>query len=344
MSNDSLDTSTRAFIIAEAGVNHNGSMELAAKLIDAAVAAGVDAVKFQTFKTEKLVTRLAGKAGYQRETTNKNESQFEMLKKLELSYEQHLKLIEYCKQKEIMFLSTPFDEESIDMLEAIGVEIYKVSSGDLTNMPMLKYLSKKGKPIILSSGMATMVEINEALHWIRSEGNEKIAVLHCNTSYPTPMTDVNLNAIRKMKEVLNVPIGYSDHTLGIEIPIAAVAIGASIIEKHFTIDRSLPGPDHKASLQADELKLMVKYIRNVEKAMGKWEKTITKSEAENIEIARKSVVANTNITKGCIINEDNITIKRPGTGIEPKYYYEIVGKKAKRDISIDDVITWEDIC
>ncbi len=328
------------FIIAEAGVNHNGDITLAKKLIDAAKDAGADAVKFQTFKASSLVSQQAPKAAYQIQNTDKNETQLEMIKKLELSADDHLLLQKYSQDNEITFLSSAFDLESIDFLESIGMDIYKIPSGEITNLPYLKKIGSLNKEIILSTGMATLEEIQIALSILQDSGasKEKITVLHCNTEYPTPMRDVNLNAMNTIKQKLGVSIGYSDHTLGIEISIAAVALGAKVIEKHFTLDRNLPGPDHKASLEPIELKKMVDSIRNIEMALGNGEKTPSESEKKNTIVARKSIVAKTNIKKGELLSEKNITTKRPGSGISPMKWEEVLGQKAIRGFSKDELI------
>ena len=328
------------FIIAEAGVNHNGSVELAKKLIDAAKDAGADAVKFQTFKAESVVVKDAQKAEYQKETTGEG-SQYEMIKKLELAEEDFRELADYAEKKDIMFLSSPFDKESVDLLYELDVPAFKVGSGEITNFSLLRYIAKKGMPIILSTGMSILGEVEEALDVIRSEGVEDIILLHCVSNYPARIEDVNLRAMGTLKQAFKLPVGFSDHTLGITAPIAAVALGACVIEKHFTLDRNLPGPDHKASLEPDELKEMVKAIREVEKALGNGIKKPTKEEEEVKKVARKSIVAKVDISKDEIITEDMLDVKRPGTGIEPKYLKFIIGRKAKEDIKKDDVIRFE---
>lgn len=328
-------------IIAEAGVNHNGDLQLAKQLIDAAADAGVDYVKFQTFKSEKLVSKNAQKADYQKKNTeDANESQLKMLQKLELSEANHLELIEYCKSKNIKFLSTAFDLESIDFLNKLNIDLFKVPSGEITNYPYLEKIGSLGKPVIISTGMATLDEIGQALAIVIKNGTprHKITVLHCNTEYPTPMHDVNLNAMQTIGETYSVKIGYSDHTLGIEVPIAAVALGARVIEKHFTLDKTLPGPDHKASLEPSELKAMVKAIRNIEDALGDFEKEPTPSELKNKDIARKSIVASQAISKGDTFTKANITTKRPGNGISAMEWPNIIGTKAKKDYLEDDLI------
>ena len=331
----------KVFIIAEAGVNHNGSIELAKKLIDVASESGVDAVKFQTFKTELCISKDAKKAEYQVENTGDAvETQFEMVKKLELSEEMHNELIAYCKQKNIMFLSTPFDHDSIDMLDKLGLEIFKIPSGEITNLPYLRHIGRLGKKVVLSTGMADMGEIEDALDVLYEAGTKKenITVLHANTMYPTPMEDVNLKAMVTIGNTFDIAYGYSDHTLGIEVDIAAVAMGATCIEKHFTLDKSMEGPDHKASLEPDELKAMVKAIRNIELALGCSIKKPSKSETPNKEVARKSIVAKTAIKKGENLTEENITIKRPGNGINPMRWDEIVGTVALKDYAEDELI------
>ena len=329
------------FIIAEAGVNHNGSTEFAKKLIDVAVEAGVDAVKFQTYKAEKLVSKNTKKAQYQKENMDSNDdSQFNMLKKLELDADTHHELIEYCNSKNIMFLSTPFDHDSIEMLDNLGLKIFKIPSGEITNLPYLRHIGSLEKKVILSTGMADMGEIEDALDILINAGTLKknITVLHANTMYPTPMEDVNLNAMLSIGKAFDVAYGYSDHTLGIEVDIAAVAMGASCIEKHFTLDKTMEGPDHKASLEPDELKAMVKAIRNIELALGNGVKKPSKSEIPNIEVARKSIVTQRPIKKDEIFSEENLTIKRPGNGISPMLWDEIVGTVATRDYEEDELI------
>ena len=328
------------FIIAEAGVNHNGSIELAKQLIDVAVEAGVDAVKFQTFKAENLVSKSAQKAEYQKETTDNKESQFEMIKKLELDVDTHYELIEYCNSKNIMFLSTPFDLDSIELLDKLGLEIFKIPSGEITNLPYLRKIGALDKQVILSTGMADIGEIEDALDVLIDAGasKEKITVLHANTMYPTPMEDVNLRAMVTIGNTFDVAFGYSDHTLGIEIDNAAVAMGAQVIEKHFTLDKSMEGPDHKASLEPYELKVMVKAIRNIEIALGSKVKKPSKSEKSNMEVARKSIVAKCTIQKGELLSEENLTVKRPGNGINPMRWDEIVGTVSQKNYEVDELI------
>ena len=307
-------------------------------MIDVAVKAGADAVKFQTFRAEQLVCQSAKKADYQMETTDSTESQFEMLKKLEMSYSDHVELISYCKKKNIQFLSTSFDVDSLKMLDRLGVPLIKIPSGEITNYPLLVAAAKTKKPIILSTGMSDLEEIAEAIHVLKANGGERIVLLHCNTEYPTPMKDVNLRAMDTMRERFHLLVGYSDHTLGIEVPIAAVALGATVIEKHFTLDKKMKGPDHKASLEADQLKAMVEAIRNIEVALGSKEKSATTSEKKNMEVARKSIVAAGDIKKGEKFSENNLTTKRPGNGISPMKWNEILGKTADRDYKKDELI------
>ena len=326
------------FIIAEAGDNHNGNFDLALQLVDKAAEAGADCVKFQTFVTENVISKFAEKADYQKQTTGENESQYEMVKKLELSFEQFRLIQKYSQKKNIMFLSTPFDLDSIDFLEEIQIPFWKISSGEITNLPYLEKIAKTGKDIIMSTGMCTMEEIEAALSVLREHGAGKITLLHCNTEYPTPFEDVNLRAMQEMKEAFGVPVGYSDHTVGIEVPIAAAAMGASVIEKHFTLDKNMEGPDHKASLEPEELKQMVCSIRNIEQAMGSGKKQPSPSEKKNISIARKSIVAKRKIKQGEQLTEDNLYIKRPGDGISPMRWYEIIGMAAVKDFEEDELI------
>jgi N-acetylneuraminate synthase len=335
----------KVLIIAEAGINHNGNLELAKKLIDVAASAGVDYVKFQTFKAEKLVSKSARKADYQIENTgDKEESQFEMIKKLELDRGMHDVLIGYCKTKNIKFLSTAFDLDSIDMLEELNIDLFKIPSGEVTNLPYLQKIASKDKPIILSTGMCNLADIEGALNVLCKNGarRENITVLHCNTEYPTPMNDVNLNAMNTIASSFKVDVGYSDHTLGIEIPIAAVAKGAVCIEKHFTLNRNMEGPDHRASLEPDELRQMVKSIRNIEKALGNGIKRPSASEQKNIVIARKSIHIVRKLEKGDIITLENLEMKRPGSGISPMDLELVVGKKATRVLEEETLLTFKD--
>jgi len=331
---------TKTLIIAEAGINHNGDMNLARKLIDVAAEAGADCVKFQTFVADRLLTPHAKKAGYQNQTTGQNESQYSMIRKLELTREMHEELIEHCSSREIQFFSTGFDQESVDLLVELGLDCFKIPSGEITNRPYLRHIGKYGKPVILSTGMANLDEIEAALRILEEAGtpHNNITVLHCNTEYPTPMNDVNLRAMLTIRDALSVQVGYSDHTMGIEVPIAAVAMGAMIIEKHFTLDRNLSGPDHKASLEPDEFKAMVDAIRNIEMAMGDGIKRASLSEAKNKPIARKSIVAACAILEGEVFSETNLSVKRPGTGLSPMRWDEVMGCKAPRDFAANELI------
>ena len=338
----------RTFIIAEAGVNHNGNMNTAIKLIDMAKKAGADAIKFQTFKSERLVTRSTPKAKYQKANTGSGESQLEMLKRLELTSDNFKRLFSYCRKKNIIFMSTPFDEKSADMLDRLGMGIFKIPSGEITNKPLIQHIAAKNKPIILSTGMSYLSEVEKAVRWIyeiwnKSGFNQQLTLLHCVSNYPAHAADVNLYAMNTLKAAFGLSVGYSDHTLGIEIPIAAVAIGAKVIEKHFTLDRNMKGPDHKASLEPDELKAMVKAIRNVEKAMGDGIKRPTEKEEETRIIARRSLVAKRGIKKGDVIRSGDIIIKRPGSGILPEFKDIIKGMKAEKNIKADSVIKWGDL-
>ena len=328
------------FIIAEAGVNHNGSIKLAKQLVDVAVNAGADAVKFQTFKAADLVIKNAQKAEYQKRTTGSEESQFDMIKKLELNDKSHKELISYCNKKKIMFLSSPFDIDSIKFLYDLGLQIFKIPSGEITNLPYLREIGKLNRKVILSTGMANLEEIKDAIDILKTEGTQKdnITVLHANTMYPTPMRDVNLKAMLTIGETFDINYGYSDHTLGIEVDIAAVAMGAKCIEKHFTLDKNLEGPDHKASLEPDELKSMISAIRNIEIALGSSIKKPTESEISNIQIARKSIVTKTKIKKGDTLNDKNLSTKRPGSGISPMRWDNIVGTKAKKNYNEDELL------
>ena len=326
------------FIIAEAGDNHNGSFELALKLVDVAKEAGADCVKFQTFVTEEIISKYAAKAEYQKETTGAEESQFEMVKKLELSFEQFRQIRAYCDKKGIQFLSTPFDLPSIRFLDTVDMPFWKIPSGEITNLPYLLAIAKTEKPVVMSTRMCEMEEIQAAMDVLKSNGTPKITLLHCNTEYPTPYEDVNLRAIQTMRERFGVEVGYSDHSRGIEVPIAAAAMGAVIVEKHFTLDKNMEGPDHKASLEPDELVAMVAGIRNIERALGSKTKTATPSEKKNIEIARKSIVARRMIRKGEKLTEENLAVKRPGSGISPMRWFEVLGTKAARDFQPDELI------
>jgi N,N'-diacetyllegionaminate synthase len=328
------------FIIAEAGVNHDGSIDNAYRLIDVAVEAGADAIKFQTFKAESLVSKNVDKANYQKQTTNESESQFEMIKRLELSVDAHKKLIKYCNDKNILFMSSPFDHDSIDLLDELGLKIFKIPSGEITNLPYLRHIGLLAKQVILSTGMSTLQEVGDALTILIDTGTKKedITVLHANTMYPTPMEDVNLNAILTIQKEFDVDVGYSDHTLGIEVDIAAAAMGVSVIEKHLTLDNNMDGPDHKASLEPKDFIAMVSAIRNIEKALGNYEKKPSPSESINMDVVRKSIVANQVIKKGDVLSDNNITTKRPGTGISPMEWDKVIGTLAAKNYKIDDLI------
>lgn len=330
----------KVLVIAEAGVNHNGSLDVALQMVDAAVEAGVDVVKFQTFIAKNLVTKDAKMAGYQKTNTGVEQSQFQMLKKLELSFDDHHIIIKRCKEKNIRFLSTAFDFESLDFLISLNLGLWKIPSGEITNLPYLEKIGKLGQQVIVSTGMAELREVEEAIEALLRVGLKKelITVLHCNTEYPTPMEDVNLNAMKAMGEKFGISFGYSDHTMGIEIPTAAVALGATVIEKHFTLDRNLPGPDHKASLEPHELKAMMSSIRNVEVALGSFEKKVTPSEQKNRLVGRKSIVALTDISVGDTLSEQNLTTARPGSGLSPMKWHQILNQKSKRAYKAGDII------
>ena len=333
--------SKHVLIIAEAGVNHNGSLELAKHLIDKAVEAGVDVIKFQTFKSEKLVSKTARQAEYQqRNIGKKDEGQLVMLKKLELSQADHEELISYCNERGIRFFSTAFDMDSIDYLHSLDMGLWKIPSGEITNYPYLRKIAQYKEPVILSTGMCELSDIEAAMNVLLDFGvqKEQITILHCNIEYPTPFADVNLKAMLEIGEKFGVQIGYSDHTKGIEVPIAAVALGAIVIEKHFTLDKNMEGPDHKASLEPDELKAMVSAIRTIEQALGSGHKTISESERKNIEIARKSIVAARPIEAGEMLTEENLTVKRPGNGISPMLWNEVVGTRAVMSFNEEDPI------
>jgi len=336
-----METINHVFVIAEAGVNHNGSFEKAIDMIPLAKEAGVDAVKFQTAIPELVMTKNADKAAYQVQNSRDNETQLEMIKKIHLPMDAYEKLKTECEKHDIEFMSTAFDDVSIETLKELNLERYKIPSGEITNLPYLRQIGGLGKPIIMSTGMATLQEIQVAMNVLLEAGVKKdnLTILHCNTEYPTPMEDVNLKAMLTIRDELDVKIGYSDHTLGIEIPIAAVALGATVIEKHFTLDRFLPGPDHAASLEPEELKAMVVAIRNIEKAIGDGVKKPSHSEIKNIQIARKSIVAKKPIKKGEIFSEENLTAKRPGTGISPMDWDKVVGSLSKHDFTIDEIIS-----
>lgn len=333
--------SNHTLIIAEAGVNHNGSLDIAKQLVDAAVDAGVDIIKFQTFKADKLVSKDAKKAEYQKQNIGDgDDSQYQMLKKLELSESDHQELVAYCHQKGIRFWSTAFDLESIDFLHSLGLGLWKIPSGEITNYPFIKKIALLHEPVIMSTGMCDEDDIRNVLDVLLKNGltKDQITILHCNTQYPTPMKDVNLKAMHTIKHDFETAVGYSDHTRGIEVPIAAVALGAEVIEKHFTLDRNMAGPDHKASLEPQELKAMVQAIRNIESALGTGIKQVSESERGNIAVARKSIVASTYIKKGETLTDSNLSVKRPGTGISPMLWETVVGTKATKDYQPDDQI------
>ena len=331
---------TPVFIIAEAGVNHNGSLDLALQMVDVAVRAGADAVKFQTFKSTKEISKHAEKAEYQKTTTGTAESFLDMAIKLELDEAAHRRLLAYCRERGIMFLSSPFEKDSIDFLNALGLGMMKVSSGQVTNLPFLRHIGGLKKQIILSTGMATLEEVKTAIEVLVAAGTARdaISVLHCTTAYPTPFEDVNLRAMLTMRDAFGLPVGYSDHTLGIEVPIAAVAMGARIIEKHFTLDRGMEGPDHSASLEPDELAAMVTAIRHIELAMGDGVKRPARSEGANTPLARRSIVAARFIKKGEVFSADAITVKSPATGLSPMRWDDVIGTVAKHDFEDDQVI------
>lgn len=332
---------TRVLIIAEAGVNHNGSLDIAKRLVDEAADAGVDIVKFQTFKAEKLVSKSAKQAEYQQHNMGKtDDSQYSMLKKLELSPLQHEELIDYCREKGIRFFSTAFDMDSIEYLHSLNLGLWKIPSGEITNYPYLRKIAQYGEPVILSTGMCELSDIEAAIQVLLSYGLQKkqITVLHCNTEYPTPMRDVNLKAMLEIERKFGVAVGYSDHTEGIEVPIAAVALGATVIEKHFTLDKNMNGPDHKASLEPQDLRAMVKAIRNIEQALGSGHKVISASERKNIEVARKSIVAACPIRKGDLLTDGNLTVMRPGNGISPMRWEEVIGTYATRNYQEEELI------
>ncbi|XCP85366.1 N-acetylneuraminate synthase [Roseburia hominis] len=331
----------RVLIIAEAGVNHNGSMELAKEMVRKAKDAGVDYIKFQTFIPKKLVSRYADKAEYQKETTGVDQSQLQMLEKLALTFADFRELKDYCESLEIGFISTPFDLDSIDFLETLDMDFWKVPSGEITNLPYLEKIGRTGRDIVMSTGMCEMQEIHDALRVLRESGAGKLTLLHCNTEYPTPFSDVNLKAMLHIERETQMPVGYSDHTVGIEIPVAAVALGATVIEKHFTLDKTMDGPDHRVSLEPEELKRMVFAIRHVEAGLGDGIKRRTVSEAKNISVARKSIVARVQISKGEEFSQENITVKRPGNGINPMRWYEVIGKIADKDYAEDEIINGE---
>ena len=333
----------KTLIIAEAGVNHNGNFEIAKQLVDKAVEAGADIVKFQTCKAENVISRYADKAEYQKVTTGEADSQLEMVRKLMLTYEEYGKLKEYCDEKGITFLSTAFDLPSVDYLHSIGMKLWKIPSGEITNLPLLIKIASLHEPIIMSTGMSELSEVADAVKTLILYGANDITLLHCTTEYPAPYEDVNLKAMETMRDAFDLPIGYSDHTKGLEIPVAAVARGACVIEKHFTLDRNMEGPDHKASIEPDELKQMVNMIRHVEVAVGDGVKKVSVSEAKNQDIARKSIIAKTVIKAGETFTEENITTKRPGNGINPMRWFDLLGKKAKHDYEEDYLIEKDEL-
>ena len=330
----------KTLIIAEAGVNHNGDIELSKKLIDVATEAGADFVKFQTFNANRQVTQTAKKADYQTKNTDGNESQHEMLRRLELTPAMHNELIAHCELRNISFFSTGFDIESVELLVSLGQNLFKIPSGEITNLPYLRHIGRLGKPVILSTGMATLCDIEAAIEVLEQAGTSRanLTLLHCTTEYPTPMAEVNLRAMQSIHKAFGVAVGYSDHTSGIEVAIAAVALGATVIEKHFTLDRNLPGPDHKASLEPAELKAMVTAIRNIEMALGDGIKRLTPGEANNKPVARKSLVASKAIKEGEVFSAQNVAAKRPGTGISPMRWDEVIGRVAQKDFLADELI------
>jgi N,N'-diacetyllegionaminate synthase len=340
---DSIINMSRVFIIAEAGVNHNGSLDMALQLVDAAKQSGADAVKFQSFKADQLATRSAHKAAYQERTTSQAESQFDMLKRLELDRAAHERILRHCEDRGIQFLSSPFDLPSIDLLAEMNLPVYKIPSGELTNEPYLRKIGAKGKPVILSTGMATLGEVEEAINTLRAAGAGQLTLLHCVTEYPAPYAEVNLRAMHTLKLAFGLPVGYSDHTPGIEVSIAAAALGAEMIEKHFTLDRSLPGPDHAASLEPGELKAMVTAIRNVEAALGTGIKAPAPCEIPNISVARKSLVAARSLPAGHKLQEQDLNIKRPGNGLAPKLMPALVGRTLRVAVERDALIRWDDL-
>jgi N,N'-diacetyllegionaminate synthase len=340
---DKVTTMASVFIIAEAGVNHNGSMDLALKLVDAAKESGADAVKFQTFQAELLATRSAHKAAYQERTTPDAESQFEMLRRLELDAAAHDKILQHCRKVGIQFLSSPFDEQSADLLESLDVPLFKVPSGEITNLPFLEHLARKRRPLIVSTGMSTLGEVEAAVHVMQAAGATELTLLHCVTEYPAPYDQINLRAMQTLRTAFGLPVGYSDHTPGIEIAIAATALGAEVIEKHFTLDRSLPGPDHAASLEPDELAEMIRSIRHVSAALGNGIKAPAACEVPNISVARKSVVAARELCSGHQLASEDLVIKRPGNGISPSLLPALIGRTLRSPLLKDQVICWDDV-
>ena len=336
-----VGTGQPCFIIAEAGVNHNGDLEIARQLVDVATQVGADAVKFQTFKAERLVTPNAPKAEYQLQATEAAESQYEMLRRLELSAEAHRDLMAYCQRKKLLFTSSPFDEESADFLADLGVAVFKIPSGEITNLPFLAHLARKGKPLIVSTGMSYLGEVEAAVHTLEETGNRDFVLLHCVSNYPAQPSDVNLRAMQTMASAFGAPVGYSDHTTGIEVALAAVALGACVVEKHFTLDRTLPGPDHQASLEPGELAALVRGIRTVEAALGHGRKEPAAGEANTLAVARKSLVAARDIPPGTALAEDLIAVKRPGTGLPPAMKPYLVGRIARVAIPAGTLLGWE---
>ena len=342
-SQDKFETSSHTFIIAEAGVNHNGDIKNAKKLIDIAATAGADAVKFQTFKAERLVSATAPKAEYQMQTTDPSESQQEMIRRLELSLEAHQELNSYCQKQGILFMSTPFDKQSVDLLDDLGMPAFKIGSGEVTNLPLLEYIASKGKPLILSTGMSHLGEVDEAVRAIKNAGCDQLILLHCVSNYPANPSDANLKAMETMATAFQLPVGYSDHTPGIEVALAAVALGACVIEKHFTLDKNLPGPDHKASLEPQELEALVKGIRIVEQALGNRLKQPQISESNSRAVARRSLAAVCDIQPGTVITSEILTALRPGSGISPVMIKHLLGRKAKNMIPSGQLIMWSDL-
>lgn len=332
------------YIIAEAGVNHNGDIETAKRLVDIAKKAGCDCVKFQTFSADRIVTKSAEKAEYQVENTNNDDSQYEMLKKLELSYDEFFEIKKYCDKVEIDFLSTPFDEDAVELLEKIGVDAYKIPSGEITNKPLLQYIATKNKRVLLSTGMSTLEEVAKAVQWIEEMGNDKIILFHCTSNYPAPYSSVNMKAMLTIRDEFGYPVGYSDHTNGIEISLMSVAYGATVVEKHFTYDRNAEGPDHKASLEPDELQAMVESIRNIEQAVGTGEKKPSDSELSTRNVARKSLVWKNSKEVGTVVSPEDICCKRPGTGICPEKIDVLIGRTVVKQCREDTLISWDDVC
>jgi N-acetylneuraminate synthase/N,N'-diacetyllegionaminate synthase len=333
----------RVFVIAEAGVNHNGSLDTAKRLVECAAQIGADAVKFQTFRADRLVTRAAGKAEYQARATNPDESQHAMLRRLELDEEAHIALQRHARSHGVTFLSSPFDEDSADLLERLGLECFKIPSGELTNLPLLSHIGRKGRPMIVSTGMATLGEVEQALATIRASGDPPVILLHCVTEYPAPCAEINLRAMETLRRAFGLPVGYSDHTPGFEVPIAAVALGAPVIEKHFTLDRSMPGPDHAASLDVEQFGGLVAAIRNVSAALGDGVKRPAPCEIRNRDVARRSIVAARPIAKGERLDAASLAVKRPGTGIPPADLQKIIGRRAAVALEPDQVLTWQAI-